>query len=146
MFRCTWVPLFTELHYYDQKLTTHHAHNKHTHHNQPEFNTPIIFYAIAMISGTFPPTARIIIVGLIESNNGCQCDLHPDGYGNSLVLERADHGVGMELRLRMKVSNKLACYSIRTDGTDGCCVAFAAKEYAVGEKGGNCPDCGCFFT
>jgi hypothetical protein len=35
----------------------------------------------------------------------------------------------------MKVPNELACYAIRRDGTDGCRVAFAAKEYAAGEKG-----------
>jgi len=63
------------------------------------------------------------------------CILHPDGCGNSLVLERADHGVGMELRLRMKVPNELACYTVRTDGTDGCRVSFVAKEYTAGEKG-----------
>ena len=94
------------------------------------------FCAIAMISVTFPPPQlHIIIVGLIESNNGRQCNVHPDGCGNSLVLERADNGVGMELRLRMKVPNELACYTIRRDGTDGCRVSFAAKEYAEGEKG-----------
>ena len=41
----------------------------------------------------------------------------------------------MELRLRMKVLDELACYIMKRDGTDGCRVAFAAKEYAVGEKG-----------
>jgi hypothetical protein len=41
----------------------------------------------------------------------------------------------MELRLRMKVPDKLACYVMRSDGTDGCRVGFVAKEYAAGEKG-----------
>ena len=99
-------------------------------------NLPPHFCAIAMISVTFPPPQLcIIIVGLIESNNGCRCDVHPDGCGNSLALERADNGVGMELWLRMKVPNELACYTIRRDGTDGCRVAFAAKEYAAGKHG-----------
>jgi hypothetical protein len=62
----------------------------------------------------------ISIVGFVESNNGCRCDLHPDGRGNSLVLERDGHGVGMELRLRMKVMDEMACYTIKSDGTDGC--------------------------
>jgi len=35
----------------------------------------------------------------------------------------------------MKVADKLACYIMRSDGTDGCCVAFAAKECASGKKG-----------
>ena len=94
------------------------------------------FCAIAMISITFPPPQlRIIIVGLIESNNGRHCDVHPDGCGNSLVLERTDNVVGVQLWLRMKVPNKLACYAIRRDGMDGCRVSFATKEYAAGEKG-----------
>ena len=59
------------------------------------------FFAIAMISVTFPPPQLcIILVGLIESNNGHKCDVHPDGCGNSLVLERSDNGVGMELRVQ----------------------------------------------
>ena len=57
------------------------------------------------------------------------------GCRNSLVLGRDDHGVGMELRLRMKIADELACYVIKPDGTDGCCVAFAAMEYAAGENG-----------
>jgi hypothetical protein len=51
------------------------------------------------------------------------------------VVERFDNGVGMELRLRMKVADELACYVIKPDGTDGCHVAFATKEYAVGVNG-----------
>ncbi len=51
------------------------------------------------------------------------------------MVERFDNGVGMELRLRMKVADELACYIIKPDGTDGCQVTFATKEYAVGEKG-----------
>ena len=62
----------------------------------------------------------MILVGFIESSNGRKCDAHPDGCGNSLVLEREDNGVGMELRLRMKVADELACYVVRTNGTDGC--------------------------
>jgi hypothetical protein len=82
-----------------------------------------------------PPDCRIILVGFIETNNGCRCDSHPDGCGNSPVVERFDNGVGMELWLRMKVADELACYVIKPDGTDGCRVAFPAKEYAAGENG-----------
>ena len=113
--------------------TTHITHLTHITINP---NSTPRFFAIAMISVTFPPPQlRIILVGLIESNNGRKCDVHPDGCGNSLVLERSDNGVGMELRLRMKVADELACYVVRRDGTDGCRVGFAAKEYAAGEKG-----------
>ncbi len=89
-----------------------------------------------MISIMFPPPhLLVIIVGFVESNNGRRCDLHPDGCGNSLVLERDDHGIGMELRLRMKGMDEMACYTIKTDGTDGCRIAFLAKEYVVGDRG-----------
>ena len=89
-----------------------------------------------MISVPFPPPhLRITLVGFIETNNGHRCDLHPDGCRDSLVIERADHGVGMEFRLRMKVADELTCYIMKSDGTEGCRVAFAMKEYAAGKKG-----------
>jgi hypothetical protein len=89
-----------------------------------------------MISVTLPLLHLcIIIVDFVECNNGRRCDLHPDGCGNSVVLERDDHGVGMELRLRMKVVDKTACYNIKADGTDGSRVSFLAKEYATGDIG-----------
>jgi hypothetical protein len=66
-------------------------------------------------------------VGFVESNNGCRCNLHPDECGTSLVPERDDHDVGMELRLRMKVVDEMACYTIKSDGTDGCRVSFLTK-------------------
>ena len=88
-----------------------------------------------MISVAYPPPhLRIIIVGFIKSNNGRRCNLHPDGCGNSLVLERDDHGIGMQLRLRMTAPGELACYYIDSGGSDGCRIAFAAKEYAAGER------------
>ena len=51
------------------------------------------------------------------------------------MLERDDHGVGMELWLRMKAVDDLACYTIKSDGIDGCHVAFLMKEYRAGDKG-----------
>jgi hypothetical protein len=77
----------------------------------------------------------ISIVGFVNSNNGCRCDLHPDGCGNYLVLERDDHGVGMELRLRMKVVDEMACYTFKPDGTDGCHNSFLVKKYVTGDRG-----------
>jgi hypothetical protein len=35
----------------------------------------------------------------------------------------------------MKVADELVCYIMKSDGTDRCRVAFAAKEYAAGENG-----------
>jgi hypothetical protein len=37
--------------------------------------------------------------------------------------------------LRMLVHDELACFAINPDGSDGCRVAFAAREYAEGENG-----------
>jgi len=87
------------------------------------------------LSSAPPPERRIIIVGFLPDNNGRSCALHPFGCGNIVVLERADGGVGMLVRLRMLVQNELACYAINPDGSDGCHVAFAAREYAAGENG-----------
>ena len=115
--------------------TTTHI-TQHLSHTTINPNSTLPFCSIAMITVTFPPPQlRMILVGFIESSNGRKCNVHPDGCVNSLVLEREDNGVGMELRLRMKVADELACYIVRTNGTDGCRVGFAAKEYAAGQKG-----------
>ena len=82
-----------------------------------------------------PPERRIVIVGFLPDNNGRSCELHPFGCGNIVVLQRGDGGVGMLLRVRMIVDNELACFSLNPDGSDGCRVAFAAREYAAGENG-----------
>ena len=87
------------------------------------------------LSSAPPPDRRIIIVGFLPDNNGRSCALQPFGCSNILVLERADCGVGMLVRLRMLVQNELACFAINPDGSDGCRVAFAAREYAAGENG-----------
>ena len=82
-----------------------------------------------------PPGRRIIIVGFLPDNNGRSCALHPFGCGNIVVLEHAYGGVGMLVHLRMLVQNKLACFAINPDGSDGCRVALAAREYVAGENG-----------
>ena len=82
-----------------------------------------------------PPKRRVTLFGFIATNNGRTCETHPYGCGNKLVVERDDHGVGMLLRLRQTVPNEVACYTILPDGSDGCRVAFAAREYASGEIG-----------
>ena len=52
-----------------------------------------------------------------------------------MVLNREDYGVGMLLRLQMMVPNELSCYTINSDGSNGCRVCFVAHEYAAGENG-----------
>jgi hypothetical protein len=73
-------------------------------------------------------------MGFVETNNGRGCKLHPDSCENSLVLERNDHGVSMQLRLRMMVPDELACYATGSDGSGGCYITFVANECAVGER------------
>jgi len=78
---------------------------------------------------------RIVLVGFLECSNRWSCKLHPFGCRNSLVLNRDDWGVGAHLRLRMtNAVDKLAWYSIGSDGSDGCRVGFTAREYAAGGK------------
>ncbi len=116
------------------KNSPHILHTQHTHtHPSRKLQS---FNSFAMISVSFPPPdCCIILVGFIETSNGRRCVCHPDGCGNSVVVERHDNGVGMELRLRMTDADELACYAMKPDGTDGCRVSFAAKEYVAGENG-----------
>ena len=80
------------------------------------------------------PMNLIVLVGFLPCDNGCSCELHPFGCGNSLVLNREGNGVGMRLRLRMTAPHELACYTINGDGTDGCRVCFVAREVSPGEN------------
>ena len=41
----------------------------------------------------------------------------------------------MFLHLHMMVRNELACYAVNPDGSDGCRVGFASREYAAGPNG-----------
>ena len=77
----------------------------------------------------------IVLVRFLHDSNGCSCELHPFGCEYSLVLNQDDCGVGMVLRLRMFVSNELACYTIRNDGSDGCHICFTTREFAEGDNG-----------
>ena len=107
------------------KLTTHHAHiTPSTAHNtthNTHFQKDIMF--------------QVVLVGFLPTDNGRSCEHHPFGCGNALVLERDSHGVGLQIRLRMVDGNSLAGYQIQVDGSDGCRVCFAAREYAVGVGG-----------
>ena len=39
------------------------------------------------------------------------------------------------MRLRMLVRDELACFAVNPEGSDGCRVAFATREYVAGENG-----------
>ena len=77
---------------------------------------------------------RIVLVVFLLDGNGRSCVLHPFGCGNILVLNWEDSDVDLHLRLRSFVCNKLACYSMNDDGSDGCCVCFTAREYSAGDN------------
>ncbi len=77
---------------------------------------------------------RIVLVVFLPDSNGRRCAQHPFGCGNALVLNRDAMGVGLRLRLRSFVRNKLACYTMNADGSDGCRECFTAGEYAAGSN------------
>ena len=89
---------------------------------------------------------RIVLVGFFPCDNGRSCNMHPFGCDNSLVLNREDYGVGMLLRLRMMVPNELSCYTINSDGSDGCRICFVAHESAAGENGRRLDGCTVHIT
>jgi len=51
-----------------------------------------------------------------------------------MVVNGVDSGVGLCLRLHSFVRNELAGYIMNDDGSEGCHVCFAAREYAAGEN------------
>ena len=51
-----------------------------------------------------------------------------------MVVNRVDSGVSLCLRLRSFVRNELAGYIMNDDGSEGCRVCFAVREYAMGEN------------
>ena len=77
---------------------------------------------------------RIVLVSFLPDGNGRSCELHPFGCGNILVVNRNDMGVGLHLHLRSFVRHELACYTMNSDGSDGCCVCFTAREYTAGDN------------
>jgi len=106
------------------KHTTHHGHNHGTSLQLPTYlphNKNTMF--------------QVILVGFLPNDNGRSCALHPYGCGNALVLETSSCGVGMQIRLRLVNNMNLAGYIVLADGSDGCRVCFAAREYAVGARG-----------
>ena len=78
---------------------------------------------------------QIVLVGFLPDNHGWKCDAHPFGCGNAFIEEEGN-GVGRLIRLRLIEKTHLAGYAVQDDGTDGCCVCFAAEEYAIGNTVG----------
>jgi hypothetical protein len=78
---------------------------------------------------------QIILVGFLPTGNGPSCERHPFGCGNSWIYEGPYHGVGMQIRLRLVDGSHLAGYTVQVDGSDGCHVCSAVREYAVGSSG-----------
>jgi hypothetical protein len=81
-----------------------------------------------------PPERHIILVGFGHFDNGRSCEVHPGGCGDALVLSKEDFGVGMLLRIHNSIPNELAVHVIKKDGTNGCRVVFAKREYATEEN------------
>ena len=82
-----------------------------------------------------PPDQPIVVIGLVPKNTGRSCALHHFACGSIVVLQHTDGGVERPLHLCMLMQNESACFAINPDGSDGCHVAFEAREYAVGEYG-----------
>ena len=120
MHSSSYFRVVAELRQKAAKLTTQHTHNMHHSYN----------YTIA----TNFVMERIVLVGFLPDSNGHSCELHPFVCGNSLVVNRVDSGVGLCLRLHSFVRNELAGYTIHYNGSEGCRVCFAAREYAAGEN------------
>ncbi len=74
---------------------------------------------------------RIVLVGFLPDDHGRNCEAHPFGCGNAFI-DQQGNGVGMLIRLRRVDVTHLAGYDVRDDGTDGCRVCFAAREYTTG--------------
>ena len=49
-------------------------------------------------------------------------------------MESDDHGVDIFIHLQMAWKDELAAYTMKSDGSNGHCIAFAAKEYGAGDN------------
>jgi len=74
---------------------------------------------------------RIVLVGFFQDDRGRNCEAHPFGCGNAFI-ERQGKGVSMLVKLHLVEVTHLAGFDVSDDGTVGCCVCFAAHEYAIG--------------
>ncbi len=76
---------------------------------------------------------KIVLVGFLPDSHGCSCGTHPFGCGNAFI-ECADNGMGRLVHLRLVEQSNLAVHKVRKDGSDGCCICFMVREYAIGEN------------
>ena len=51
-----------------------------------------------------------------------------------MVINRVDSGVGLCLHLHSFVQNECTGYIINVDGSEGCHICFAAREYTAGDN------------
>ena len=76
------------------------------------------------------PDRRIVIVGWRQSNNGRTCPNHPEGCGQRWHTSGAvGHKFKLE-RVEIPGETALACREIKHDGSLGCHVAFAQRQFA----------------
>ena len=80
---------------------------------------------------------QVILVGFLSTANGCSCECHPFRCVNALVLEHKSHSIRLQIQLRLVDESHLTGYQVQVNGSDSCCVCFAAWECAVG-VGGQC--------
>ena len=86
---------------------------------------------MSVLPPSIPPAELVILVGFLHHENGRSCDNH-DKCGEDLVLDAPNLGVGMRLRLVHSAPNEIAAHIILPDGSNGCRVAFAQRQYAAG--------------
>ena len=98
-----------------------------------------VLYGIILSCKMFaplPPPERIVpIVGIVATNNGRTCQNHHFGCGNALLMSLPANGCGVLLHLKKTPGGDLAAYFVLPDGSDGCRVAFASREHAIGPRG-----------
>ena len=75
---------------------------------------------------------RIALVGFIPNDRGHSCSAHPYG-GMNVCFQAHSNGVGRLIRLHLLEKIHLAGHKVNDDGSDGCRVCFAAREYSSGE-------------
>ena len=74
-----------------------------------------------------------MVVSFLPDDNGHSCEVHPYGCGNALI-EREGNSVGSLVRLHLVEATHLEGYAVKDNGTDGCCICFAAHEYTTGDS------------
>jgi hypothetical protein len=74
----------------------------------------------------------IVLVGFLSDDHGRSCSEHPYECGNALI-QAHDNGVGRLIHLHLVEKIHLAGHKVNDDGSNGCYVCFAAREFSSGE-------------